>query len=69
MKKLFLPLLTILCLSSIPSYAASPIEDDTEIIEINQLTEEEIQYIESIPSVNDEIAQANPNTYVDLGMF
>lgn len=69
MKKLFLPLLTMLCLSSIPSYAASPIEDGTEIIEVNQLTEEEIQYIESIPSVNDEITQANPNTYVDLGMF
>ena len=40
MKKLFLPLLTILCLSSIPSYAASPIEDDTEIIEVNQLMDE-----------------------------
>lgn len=50
MKKLFLPLLTILCLSSIPSYAASPIEDDTEIIEINQSMDESAQYIESVLS-------------------
>lgn len=69
MKKIFLPLLIIACLSTFPAYAAESSESGTEIIEINQLTEEEIQYVESLPSINNDIDQTTPNTYVDLGIF
>lgn len=69
MKKIFLPLLIIACLSTFPAYADDSSESGTEIIEINQLTEEEIQYVESLPSINNEIDQTNANNYVNLGVF
>ena len=69
-KKLLTLILASISLFATPVFAADYPEPD--VVEINQLTEDEIQYVESLPSVNEEEETPTVNeseSFIDMGSF